>query len=430
MTEHTALGTSVVLGFAVAIGVAVTTPWRPFAGAVSHADPARDLTGAEVARARRYSRAANVPRFASAVVRLGCVLVLGFTTAGAHLASSTGVSFPFPFPWPLRVVLGTVAVLGVSTVAALPLAAWRETIRRRYGLSVQRWAAWSVDRVRDFAVDSAVVCVGLLALIGTARAAPRHWWAITAAIAATLVLVLSFGAPLVVEPLFNTFTPLPPGGQRDELLAMAVQDGVRVADVLVADASRRTTALNAYVSGFGATRRIVVYDTLLARPADEVRLVVSHELGHAVRRDVVSGTMVAAGASAAAVALLGFVLSSNEVVARSGVDGPGDPRAVALLLALGAVLTLALGPPASLVSRRIEARADVHSLDSTRDAAVFIRAMRELAVTNVANPCPNRILHALSADHPSVPERIALARAWATTHGVAVPPDLARARDA
>src|SRR4029077_12310053 len=105
------------------------------------------------------------------------------------------------------------------------------------------------------------------------------WWSIGAVLGATLVVVLSFAYPIVVEPVFNSFTPMPAGELRTSLLTMAARDGVPVRDVLVADASRRTNSLNAYVSGFGATRRIVVYDTLLkdATP-DEVRLIVAHEL--------------------------------------------------------------------------------------------------------------------------------------------------------
>jgi STE24 endopeptidase len=421
VTPHAALWTSAVLGLLVVAGVSFATPWRPTVAAVPHPDPARDLSAAEIDRARRFARAHNVPAVASTLAGLAVTLLLGLTTAGSHLASTVGGRLP----WTVRVVLATLAVLALTSVALLPLSAWQEVLSRRYGLSVQTWRTWAADQVRGFAVHGVTAAIAMLALIGCARAAPRYWWVVAATAAAVLVLVVSFASPLVIEPLFNRFTPMPPGDLRSELIAMAARDGVRVADVLVADASRRTTALNAYVSGLGATRRIVVYDTLLARPDDEVRLVIAHELGHAARRDVLHGTVAAAAGSAAAVALLGFLLTSNGLLRRAGVDGAGDPRSAPLVLALGAILAAVAGPAGALVSRRVEARADVHSLDSTRDPAVFTRAMRELAVTNVANPYPNPVLYALYADHPSVPERIALARAWAAAHGVAVPPDLA-----
>ena len=118
--------------------------------------------------------------------------------------------------------------------------------------------------------------------------------------AAALVVALSFVYPLVIEPVFNRFSPLEEGELRTSLLRMAEDDGVLVEDVLVADASRRTSTLNAYVSGFGATRRIVVYDTLLDQaPAEQVRTVVAHELGHAAEHDVRNGTLLGALLAAA-----------------------------------------------------------------------------------------------------------------------------------
>ena len=137
-------------------------------------------------------------------------------------------------------------------------------------------------------------------------------------------------------------------------------------DVLVADASRRTTALNAYVSGLGPTRRIVVYDTLLAdAPPGEVEAVVAHELGHARDNDVLTGTALGALGAAAAVCAVFLLGSWTGLLRRAGVDSIGDPRAVGLLLALAAVAGLVGAPLQNAVSRLIEARADAHALAVT-----------------------------------------------------------------
>ncbi|HWG93911.1 MAG TPA: M48 family metalloprotease, partial [Mycobacteriales bacterium] len=235
---------------------------------------------------------------------------------------------------------------------------------------------------------------------------------------AGLVVVVSFAYPLVVEPVFNRFTPLAAGPLRDDLLALAEREGVQVDDVLVADASRRTTALNAYVSGFGSTRRIVVHDTLLAQASDaEVRLVVAHELAHAENRDVLTGTLLGALAAAAAVVALALLLSWTPLLRRAGVEGPGDPRAVALVLALTALGGFLAGPVSNLVSRRVEARADVASLDLTRDPQTFVEAQRRLALANLSDLEPSRVLRLLFATHPSTTERIATAREWERLRG-------------
>src|SRR5207248_550589 len=126
--------------------------------------------------------------------------------------------------------------------------------------------------------------------------------------------------PVLVEPVFNRFTPMPPGPLRTDLLALAARDGVPVRDVLVADASRRTRAVNAYVSGLGPIRRIVVYDTLLDQaPPAEVESVVAHELGHAKDNDVLTGTLIGALGAAAAVCGLYLLGSWTALLRRAGV---------------------------------------------------------------------------------------------------------------
>jgi len=217
--------------------------------------------------------------------------------------------------------------------------------------------------------------------------------------------------------VFNSFKPLPAGQLRTDLLAMAARDHVPVKDVLVADASRRTTSLNAYVSGYGSTPRIVVYDTLVktATPA-EVELIVAHELGHAKRMDVLHGTLLGALGSAAGVCALALLLSWTPLLRRAGASSVGDPRIIPLLLFVVALSTQLLAPVTNVMSRRIEARADVHSLDLTRDPSTFIDSEKTLARTNLGDLDPNPFAFFMFASHPSTTQRIATAREWARLH--------------
>ena len=130
----------------------------------------------------------------------------------------------------------------------------------------------------------------------------------------------SFLYPVVVEPLFNTFTPMSAGPFKQSVFRLAEQEGVQIDDVLVADASRRTTTLNAYVSGFGSTRRVVVYDNLLDDlTPGQARVVIAHELAHARNDDVVLGTALGSLGAVGAVALLALVLDSPWVRRRAAV---------------------------------------------------------------------------------------------------------------
>lgn len=412
---------------ALVVSVLVTTPWHagepgPSADRVM-ASPSRDFTAAERAAASRYHHQLRIPTYLALGAGLATLALLGLTRWGPALV--VAVSRPFGGGWVVQVLLGGLAVLVVARVVALPFDARAEAVRRAFGLSTRTWGAWAVDVAKGFAVTTVLTLLAILAVVALARMMPRWWWLPASAAAATLVVVVSFAYPLVVEPLFNKFTPMAASELRTSLVRMAERDGQQVDEVLVADASRRTTALNAYVSGFGGSRRIVVYDTLLegASPS-EVRLVVAHELGHAKRHDVLHGTLLGALGAAIVVCAVFLVLTWQPLLRRAGAESVGDPRVVALLLFIATLAALVSSPGQALVSRRIEARADVHALALTGDVEAFARMQRRLATTNLSDLQPNPVEYVLFASHPSAPERIALARSWALAHERRPPADL------
>jgi STE24 endopeptidase len=380
-----------------------------------------------MARAHAFNTALNPPAYAGMLTGLVVVLVLGLTRLGSRLLGS--VTRPLRRR-PLQVVGAAVVLAVLTRLAGLPFDVWSEVVLRRYGLSTEAWGAWFTDQLTSLGVTLVVWIIVLLGIHVLVRAFPRRWWAGAAAGGFVLVAVASFGYPILVEPLFNSFHSMPAGALRTDLLQMARRDGVPVDDVLVADASRRTTELNAYVSGFGSTRRIVVYDTLLkTEPRAEIELVVAHELGHAKRGDVLHGTLVGALGAAAGVCVLYLMVTSPRLLRRAGAESAADPRSIALLLAAVTVLMQVATPVENLVSRRIEARADMHALDLTRDPETYVRMQRSLSARNLDELSPNPLEYALWNNHPTGPERIAMGRDWARLHHVPVPPPLAsRAR--
>lgn len=395
----------------------VLTPW----GGVVEAPAALvgEAFGSDlVARANEFAAEVRPPTYASLVLGLAVALWLGLSRTGLRLVRRVAQRLRW---WWLQVL----AVVAVATLAVwlvtLPLGVWREVVLRRWGLSTQDWSGWLLDEAKGLGVTVVLAGLGLVLLVGIARLWPR-WWFVPASLgAAGLVFVMSYVYPVVIEPVFNDFTPMQPGELRTSLVELAADDGVPVDEVLVADASRRTTALNAYVSGFGATRRIVVYDTLLREPDDEVRSVVAHELGHADNNDVLVGSTIGAAGTAAAVTALALIASSDWL-RRRGVDGPGDPVVAATVLALATALTVVGSPVESLVSRQVEARADLHALDLTRDPQGMIDVQENLAVRNLADLDPSWLEYTMFATHPSAAQRIAMAQQWATEHGVEASP--------
>ncbi len=252
----------------------------------------------------------------------------------------------------------------------------------------------------------------VLLVLGTARRSPTRWPLWTAVAGAVLTVFGSWVYPVVVEPLFNSFTSLPQGALRTDVFRLAAVEHVPIRDVLVADASRRTTTLNAYVSGFGDTRRVVLYDNLVRDEPRRVTLsVVAHELGHARHHDVAIGTALGAAGAALGSGLLGLLLSRRRLLDRAGAVDAGAPEVVALLLALAAVGSLLASPVQNTVSRAIEARADRSALEATHDYTSFDEVQKQLALRSLSDPTPPTLSQFWFGSHPTTLQRIGIARA-------------------
>ncbi len=313
-----------VLGAALVLVIAVRTPWSLLPDPPGGATPVRPGAGlpAEVVeRAESFAAALRPASLASLLLGLAVSAVLALTPLGGRLVRAA--ARPLGGGWVWQALLGTVALAVVGRLVTLPLSAYGEVVRHRYGLSTRSWLLWLRDVGVSTAIDAAITAVVLLVVVWLARRAPRTWWAWAAGAAAALVVAGSFLYPVLIEPAFNRFESLPAGQLRTDLLELAEESGTPVEDVLVADASRRTTALNAYVSGFGSTRRIVLYDTTLGQlPQAEIESIVAHELGHVATDDVLTGTLIGSLGAAAAVAALGWLLSWTPLLRRAGVEAP------------------------------------------------------------------------------------------------------------
>ena len=303
-------------------------------------------------------------------------------------------------PWWLAATLFTVITVTLSTAVRLPVTIWRGWVHeRRWGFSTQSGSGFAADILKKLLLTCVFAVVPVVAVVGLSRAFPSWWPAVAAPGAAVLVLVVGFVAPLVLEPLFNRFTPLDDAPLTASLQALASRAGVPVREVLVSDASRRTRKVNAYVSGIGSTRRVVLYDTLLREvPRPELEVVVAHELGHRRERHVAKGT---------ALAMLGA--AAGTLVIWAVVAEPQDPAVAPLILLISALLELAAAPFEAALSRRWERVADRFSLDLTGDRDAFRALHRKLATANLGDLYPPRLVYVLLFSHPTAPERLAAA---------------------
>ncbi len=401
--RRVAVGTLIAGAVAFVVVAAVLVPWDAVPGGPVTPVPAGAVfTPEQVARAEDFSRWARVWSWISLAVSLAVACWFAFTPRGRRLVER------LPGPWWAQVPLAVAALTLVGRLVTLPCGVALHRLRLDYGLSRQRWTSYAADLVRTEAVAIVLTSVAALVLVGCARRWVRAWPAVVGGLLAALVVLGSFVYPVVVEPVFNDFESLPAGPLRSDILVLAEQQGVTVDDVLVADASRRTTSLNAYVSGFGGTRRVVVYDNLVESLGREEALsVVAHELAHARRRDVVTGTVLGAAGSLFGAGLLAVGLGA---LRRRGHPAAGEAAVVPLVLALAAIASLASAPVTNTVSRQLESRADVDAVRTTVDVDAFVATQRQLALRSLADPTPPALAQLWFGSHPDVLTRIAIAR--------------------
>ena len=300
---------------------------------------------------------------------------------------------------------GAAAGAGISlvlVVTGLPVAAWMRSRSLDVGLATQSWPDWAVDVLKAAGIGAVTAAIGGLIAMALVRRFPRRWWAPAA------LLVLAYGVvtiwlyPIVIDPVFNRFDRLPQGKLRSDVLQLADRAGVDVGEVYRVDASRRTSAANAYVIGLGHSKRVVLYDNLIEDfSPGEVRTVVAHELGHQKHDDLLRGLAWLAIVAPAGTFLVQAV--AERMGPRGRLGTPGALPAIALAIS---VVSLGLGSASNVLSRKVEASADTFALRLTRDPEDFIGFQRRISVQNVGDPDPPGWYQALFGTHPTTLERI------------------------
>jgi len=300
------------------------------------------------------------------------------------------------------------AIYLTVTVAALPLAVVAQNRAREFGLSTQSWGGWTGDLAKSAAINTVFAAAGGALLVLLIRRFPRRWWLPGSVAIIGVAALFEFLTPVVLDPLFNRFTPLPKGSLRSEVLDLARRAGVHVGQVYRVDASRRTTGANAYVTGLGGTKRVVLYDNLIRdyKPA-EIRSVVAHELGHVKHRDVPRGLLWLAIVAPAATFLIQQLVEARRV--EPAADGRAGPAVVPVAILAIAAVAFAATVAGNVLSRRVEASADSFALRLTHDPKAFIAVERSLTTGNLIDPSPPRWLVDLFGTHPPAIERIGYA---------------------
>ncbi len=311
-------------------------------------------------------------------------------------------------PRPLLAGAATAAAISLAGLAAsLPLAVVARERAKDVGLVTQDWVGYAGDVAKNAGIGAVIAAAGgALFVLGLRRLGER-WWIAGAVIVVAYGAATTYASPVVLDPLFNDFRKLPAGELRSDVLRLAREAGVDAGEVYEVDASRRTTAANAYVAGVGRTKRVVIYDNLIEdfTPA-ETRHVVAHELGHAHYHDLRNGLIWVA-----IVAVPGM-WALAELTRRFGGPASAGARAVPAV-ALGiAIVVPVMTMVSNQLSRAVEARADAFALELTREPETLIGFQRRIAIQNVSDVDPPALYAFLFGTHPTTMQRIGVGEAF------------------
>jgi STE24 endopeptidase len=303
-------------------------------------------------------------------------------------------------------------------VFELPISIYENWVSREYGLSVQGWGSWSWDWVKAQLLGVVIGTIAVEILYAVIRISPRRWWLYFWLASLPLALCLFFLQPLVVDPLFHEFKPL---AERAPALTVALErmlqragENIPPQRMFWMGAAKKSTALDAYVTGIGASKRIVVFDTTIAKMSTpQIVFVAGHETGHYVLYHIPK-LLAWNAAILLAVFYLGYRFV-GWILARWGQDwgirGIDDWASLPVLMLLLAIFTFALNPLTNAISRHYEHQADQYGLEVTHgltadSGQVAAQAFNVLGDVDLADPEPNWLDVFLFYNHPPIPDRI------------------------
>jgi STE24 endopeptidase len=365
----------------------------------------------ESQRYNRVKRWLGISDFALGFGLLVVLLAAGWSGTLRDLAER-GASQNYPYAVFLYVLMLTL----ISKVLGTPLDYYGFRLEHRYNLSNQRLRSWLWDEFKGLLIGLGMATIVVELLYMLIRQTPQHWWVIAWAVFLGLFVLLAQLAPVVLFPIFYKFEPLENEELKRRLIVLGERAGTRVRGVYKWHLSEKSKKANAALTGLGATRRIILADTLLDNYSDdEIEAVLAHELGHHVHRHILKSIFVQAG-----ITLFGFWLANDvlsyAVERRHMFETMHDFANLPLLILVSTVLSFLLMPALNAYSRFNERQADRYCFHSVASVEPFISSMNKLAEQNLAERTPSRWVEWLLHSHPAIGKRIATAETWAKSH--------------
>ena len=365
--------------------------------------------------ARRYNRLRRWLGVADFVLGLAFLLVLLITGwSGALRDYAIQIS---PEHYSIAVFFYVFMLMVISKLLGTGLDYYGFRLEHRYHLSNQKLRSWLWDEFKGWLLGLALGTLLVELLYFTIRQSPQHWWLIAWAVFMLLFVLFAQIAPIVFLPIFYKFEPLENEDLKERLMRLGERAGTRVRGVYEWKLSEKSKKANAALTGLGATRRIILADTLLRNYSDdEIEAVLAHELGHHVHKHILKSIAVQAGVTLfgfwAANAVLHYAMESSHLF-----ETMSDFANLPLLVLVSTVLSFLLMPVLNSYSRFNERQADRYCFRSITSVAPFISSMNKLAEQNLAERTPSKWVEWFFHSHPAITKRVAAAENWAKLNG-------------
>ncbi|MDE3838152.1 peptidase M48 [Bacillus methanolicus] len=378
----------------------------PFEYEGSRADPATFLNGRELMLTEEYSKVRNLLFFLSTPLEwliYTLILVLGLSKAFKRWAEQSAK---------IKFVQTAIYLFWLSLfafIATFPLNFISYSLSKSYHISVQTFSSWIKEELIDFWINYGIMLIIVTVLYWLINKSQKRWWLYAWLLSVPFTLFMMFLRPVVIDPLYNDFYPLKNKELEAKILSMADQANIPSEHVFEVNMAKKTTALNAYVTGIGSNSRIVLWDTTLNRLNEkQILFIMAHEMAHYVKKHLYIGI-----AGYLLLSLAGLYITAkamNGAISRWGKDlkipHVNDITSLPLFLMILSILMFASSPLSNIVSRYQEKQADQYAIEMTKDPAASISTFQELTRAGLSQVNPPLLVKIFRYEHPTMLERI------------------------
>lgn len=360
------------------------------------------LESADLAKAKGYNKSRTILSDSALIFNKAAILVFllsGLLNWYAGLFSGMGL------------VLGGLLFFGVLSIGALLMDAPfgyldKFVVEKKYGFNNHTVLGWVADLLKSFLVSSVMSGIILLGVLLLLKFFPTYWWIISWALLFLFSIFIIYVYPIVVAPLFNKFTHME-GELAGKLISLAGKAGIRVSGVYQMDASKRSRHTNAYFTGIGNKKRIVLFDTLLSsHPEGEIITIMGHEIGHCKKNHVPKLFVLSQIISFTAFAFAAWAIREPILYQTFGVEGMPLFVGLFLIMIILEIPSFFISPISNAFSRKFEYEADGYAISLTADKASMATSLKRLVKDNLSNIYPHPLYVTFFYSHPPVLERI------------------------